>query len=363
MTIKSAFKLFGAYFFRWFSFSIEPTLKKIGNPNQHSPVFITCNFNLTVKRVLKSIKDLDCYLLIAPSNGINVWCGACGGDFMTDSVISIIKTSKINELVSHRTLILPQLSAPGIDPVVIKEKVGWNARFGPVYAKDIQNYVKNNLIKTEKQRNVHFPVSRRLEMANLYFFSLLLLISTFYWIFSIFISYLDLYLYLDSIFILILTIFGSLLILPSIKTETGRIKVWIYEIFILTLIIIISLFLVRNLLYLIWNIILSILFTFVMAEDFHGLTPIYKSELGEKTWNKGKTKMKVIFGEYRLQPYGEINIEGEKCVGCKMCIEVCPREVYYFDDKKGKAVLKSPSKCINCHACVNRCLAQCLNIV
>ncbi|MFX1314730.1 MAG: HgcAB-like fusion protein [Promethearchaeota archaeon] len=363
MTIKSGFKLFGAYFFRWFGFSIEPALKKVGNPNQNSPVFITSNFNLTVKRVLKSIKGLDCYLLIAPSNGINVWCGACGGDFTTDSVISIIKTSRINELVSHRTLILPQLSAPGIDPLVLKEKVSWNAKFGPVYAKDIPIYIKSNLIKTQKQTNVNFPIWRRLEMANLYFFSLLLLISTFYWIFSIFISYLDLSLYLDSILILIVVINGSLLVLPSIKTETGKIKVWIYESFILIIIIIVNLFLVRNLFYLIWNIILSILFTFVMAEDFHGLTPIYKSELGEKTWSKGKTKMRVIFGEYKLQSYGEINIEREKCVGCKICIEVCPREVYYFDEKEGKASLKSPDKCINCHACVNRCLTRCLNII
>ena len=44
----------------------------------------------TSDRVMKSLKDIDCYLLIAPSNGVNVWCGACGDDFLTDSTVVII---------------------------------------------------------------------------------------------------------------------------------------------------------------------------------------------------------------------------------------------------------------------------------
>jgi len=44
-----------------------------------------------------------------------------------------------------------------------------------------------------------------------------------------------------------------------------------------------------NLFVFIWNICVSVLVSLIMSEDFHGLTPIYKSELGEKTWKKGKT--------------------------------------------------------------------------
>ena len=364
MSLKSKLKLFGAYFFRWFGFSIEPDLRIIGNPNRDSPVLLTCNFNLTVNRVLKEIKDLDCYLLIAPSNGINVWCGACGEDFKTDSVISIIKTSGINDLVSHRTLILPQLGAPGLEPIEIKKKTGWNAKFGPVYARDIPAYVHNNFEKIDmNQSEVRFPISKRLEMANLYLFSLFILFSTFYWITSIFLPFLDLFLYLDSILILIIVINGSLLILPSFKTKTGKVKVWIYEVVILILILFFSLFLIYNIFFLIWNITLSILITLVMSEDFHGLTPTYKSELGEKTWKKGKDKMKFLFGEYKLQPYGIINLEREKCIGCKMCIEVCPRNVYFFNTRENKVDIKYSEKCINCNACVKQCLAHCLMII
>jgi len=363
MNLKKTFILFTAYFFRWVGFSIEPGLIKVGNPTKESPVLLTCNFILTVKRVLKHIKNLDCYLLIAPSKGINVWCGACGNDFNTDSVISIIKTSGINNLISHRTLILPQLSAPGIDPVLIKRKIKWDAKFGPVYAKDIPEYIKNNFHKTKTQKEVKFPISKRIEIANLYFFNLFILFSAIYWITAIFLPFLDFFLYLNSILLLIIIIYGSLLILPSITTRTGKIKVWIYESILSSLIMIFFLFLMYNLFYLIWNIVLSILIAMIIAEDFHGLTPIYKSELGAKIWTKGSDKMKFLFSEYKLQPYGKIYIEREDCIGCMNCIEVCPRNVYIFNEHDKKVDLKFPEKCINCNACVNRCLAYCLTLL
>lgn len=363
MRVKDSIKLGLSYFFRWTGFPVEPTLIKVGNPTSRSPVLLTCNFILTVKRVLKAIKNLDCYLLIAPSKGINVWCGACGDDFRTDSVLSILKTSGIDDLVSHRTLILPQLSAPGIDPIIIKKKAGWNVKFGPVYAKDIPSFIDQKFSKSESQRIVRFPPSHRIEMATLYFFILIVFVSTIYWISAIFLPILSLFLYLDTILIFIIIIYGSMLILPSIPTETGKTKVWIYEGIILLLIVIFNLFIIFDLLYLIWNIISSLLITIIMAEDFHGLTPIYKSELGAKTWNKGGEKMKFLFGEYNLQPYGQIIIKRDKCIGCEVCIEVCPRNLYIFDEKDKKVDLRNYEKCINCNACVKRCLAQCLEII
>ncbi len=362
MGVKDSIKVGLSYFFRWTGFPIEPTLIEIGNPTSESPVLLTCNFILTVKRVLKAIKNLDCYLLIAPSKGINVWCGACGDDFHTDSVLSILKTSGINDLVSHRTLILPQLSAPGIDPIVIKTKTGWNVKFGPVYAKDIPSFIEQKFYKSEVQRIVRFPLSNRIEMATLYFFILFALISIIYWISAIFLPILNLLLYLDTILIFVIIIYGTMAILPSISTKTGKIKVWIYEGTILLLIVLFNIIIKFDLLYLIWNIVSSLLITFIMAEDFHGLTPIYKSELGEKTWKKGDEKMKFLFGEYKLQPYGKIIIERDKCIGCKICIEVCPRSLYVFDEKDKKVDLRNFERCINCNACVKRCLAQCLEI-
>ncbi len=363
MSLKSTLKLFLAYFFRFVGFPVEPELRKIGNPNQHSPVLVTANFNLTVKRLLKKLKGLDCYLLIAPSNGINVWCGACGGDFTTDSVISIIKTSGIDQLVSHRTLILPQLSASGIDPTILKKELGWDAKFGTVYAKDIKEYFKNNFKKTDTQRRIRFPLKKRLEMANAYYFILLILFSIPYWIFAIFFSSLDWILYLDTLLIGFIIVYGSLAILPSIPSNSGKAKVLIFGAGILILIVLLYMFVYNNLFYLIWNIITVLFVTLVMAEDFHGITPIYKSDLGEKSWKKGKNKMKMIFGTFKLQPYGDLKLIREECIGCKVCIDVCPREVYMFNEIDKKVDINNPNRCINCNACIKRCLAQCLKIV
>jgi NAD-dependent dihydropyrimidine dehydrogenase PreA subunit len=362
MSFKNGLKLMGAYLFRWVGFSTEPTLIKVGNPNTESPVLLTCNFILTVKRVLKAIKNLDCYLLIAPSNGINVWCGACGDDFHTDSVLSIIKTSGIDRLVSHRTLILPQLSAPGIDPIIIKKKSGWIAKFGPIYIKDLPEYFKNNNIKTDQQRTIRFSVKKRTEIANVYFFSLYLIFSIIYWILASFLPVLSLSLFLNSTILMIVLIYGALIILPNLPFKTGTLKVLVYELAIIGCLTALFLFSVLNMFNLIWDIVLSVLLAIIIGEDFHGLTPIYKSEVGEKTWKKGEHQMRFLFSKYKLQPYGEITIERELCIGCKVCIEVCPRNLYSFNEKDNKVDLDYRDNCINCNACVKRCLANCLTI-
>jgi NAD-dependent dihydropyrimidine dehydrogenase PreA subunit len=362
MSVKKGLKLVGAYVFRWIGFSTEPRLIEVGTPTPEDPVFLTCNFNLTVKRVLKAMDGMDCYLLVAPSNGINVWCGACGDEFDTNSVLSILKTSGIEERVSHRNLILPQLSAPGIDPQVIKEKTGWNAEFGPVRAKDIPTFVKNGFEKTPKQREVNFPIFKRIEMGNLYFLSLLVLLSPVYWILSLFLPFLTLLLYFSSVLISIGVIHGSIIVLPSISSRPGKWKVLIYEFIIIGLILSFNFLIWFNFLCLFWNIILSLVLSLLMMEDLHGLTPIYKSELGERKWKKGETKMSFLFDEFDLQAYGDIVIQREKCIGCKACINVCPRLVFKLNDEDKKADLLYPNKCINCHACVNRCLADCLKI-
>jgi ferredoxin len=362
MGFKERLRLIAGYFFRWIGFSVEPDLVRVGTPNRDSPVLLTCNFNLTVHRVLKEIQGLDCYLLIAPSKGINVWCGACGDDFNTDSVVSILKTSKVGDLVDHNTLILPQLSATGIDPVVVKQRTGWTAKFGPVYAKDIRSFLAQGMNKTPEQSRVTFPLSARLEMGNLYFCLIALLVSIIYAVVALFLPILDIWLYMHTIVILAAIVYGSLTILPSFHGSSGMRKVGWFEGVAIVVIAFVDWGLLLNGLYWIWDSIVSLLIALVMSEDFHGLTPIYKSELGEKTWRKGKNRMKFLFGEYALNPYGTIQIEIKMCIGCRMCIEVCPRGVYEFNDEHHKVDLMFPETCINCTACVHRCPVDCLHI-
>jgi CO dehydrogenase/acetyl-CoA synthase gamma subunit (corrinoid Fe-S protein) len=69
-------------------------------PDADSPVILTCNYHRTVEKVKRAIKGLDCYLLVANSRGINVWCSSTGGLFTNHDVISVLKTSGIEEIVN-----------------------------------------------------------------------------------------------------------------------------------------------------------------------------------------------------------------------------------------------------------------------
>jgi len=363
MNILNVLKFCGGFLFRWVGFPVEPKLLKIGKPDENSPVLLTSNFNITVHRVIKALKNIDCWLLIAPSNGINVWCGACGDDFLTSSVLSILKLSDIGNKVKHRNLILPQLSACGLDPIEIKEKTGWNVKFGPVYAKDIPEYLKNNFQKSKSQREVSFPITARLEMASMYFSMLTIIISIIYGICAIFIDKLDWFVYLDMICLCALMNYGALFSVPFLKLKTGRRKIVVFEALIIGFILLFYFFIWSDIFVLIWNLILSLLFAVILMEDLHGLTPIYKSELGNANWKKGKKTMNFIIAEYKLNPYGKISLNREICIGCGVCVDVCPRNVYEMNESDKKVDLVNPEKCINCNACVHRCVVKCLTIL
>lgn len=80
---------------------IQPGLYKFGNPDINSPVFVTANYYLTFCRVRKVLEEnqIDCYLLVADTRGINVWCSAEGGSFNAKSVMDVINATRIDDIV------------------------------------------------------------------------------------------------------------------------------------------------------------------------------------------------------------------------------------------------------------------------
>jgi len=159
---------------------IEAGLYTYGNPTNQSPVLITANYQRTVSIVSEAIKNQDVYLLVADSLGENVWCAARGDKFGLKEVTEVIKATRIEELVQHKKVILPQLAAGGINHRELKTTIGWSSKFGPIYAKYIPQYLKTGK-KTEKQRTITFDLRERLEMAvqQSYFLSKFF----FFWVF------------------------------------------------------------------------------------------------------------------------------------------------------------------------------------
>lgn len=352
--------------FRWIKVPVEPGLVEIGNPDENSPVFLTCNYDLTVRRVIKQLKGLDCYLLIAPTKGINVWCASCGDDFNEHSVISVIKITDINERVKYRVLIAPQLSAPGINIEKVREETGWKIRFGPVYAKDIPEYIKSGFKKTKEMRTVKFDAKNRLEMASVYFFTIALIfapiLAAITWFFPQLISVSPLWWILDMLGFCGIMVYSMYLVLPSMPIKSGVLRVTTGEVFFGTLIAVYAWIMNDQILNYIDFLLLSLVVSLILAIDFNGTTPIEKSGLGEFYYKRGAKEMKFITGSYKLGAYGNITMDEEKCIGCKLCIEVCPRAVYEFNNATNKAQLIHPELCVNCSACVKQCPVKCLEI-
>jgi len=356
MGLKATFKLIAAFLFRWIHYPVEPGLCIFGTPNEDSPVLLTGNFVLTVRRVSKYLKGQDCYLLVAPSKGINVWCAASAGDFNAHSVISVIKTSGINDLVKHRTLIAPQLAAPGIDPKKVRQETGWRIKFGPVYAKDIPQYLKAGLKKTKEMQLVEFPLRARLEMATMYFVTLAVVLTL-----PLVVFFSDLY--RPLIVLAGIITYGMYILFPYVPSRSGFVKAGFSAVVSLGAIVGLSLWKTGDLFAYRHLLLMAIIAIVAVGFDFDGTTPINKSGLGAFFYKRGHEKMPFLTGSYALNPYGEIQLNEDTCTGCTLCYQVCPRGVYEMEPEAHKTRLVHPGACVNCNACVRQCPEACLAII
>lgn len=150
---------------RLFPHATRPGLRRIGRPEADSPVLVTGNFALTVRRLTEVLRGRDAWLLVANSRGINVWCAATGGHLTDHDVIAVLRASSIGELVSHRKLVLPQLSATGIERRRIAEATGWDSQWGPARLEDLPQILDRGGRVSKKERWMRFPLWERLEMA------------------------------------------------------------------------------------------------------------------------------------------------------------------------------------------------------
>jgi ubiquinone/menaquinone biosynthesis C-methylase UbiE len=146
-------------------------LYRVGHPDRKSPVLVTGNYELTVRRLVRELDgQVNCWLVVANSRGINIWCAAGGGYFTAEDVIAALKTSGVMDVVDHHALILPQLCANGIDGWKIRKETKWGVHWGPIRARDVPAYLNAGSKKTDEMRHVQFPLKARLEMTTVVLF-------------------------------------------------------------------------------------------------------------------------------------------------------------------------------------------------
>lgn len=138
-------------------------LYALGNPGPDSPVFVTASYTLSFDALRSALAGIACYILVLETYGVNVWCAAGKGTFGTDELVRRLELTGLAGIVSHRTLILPQLGATGVAAHEVRKRAGFTVEFGPVRAGDLPEYLKTHTA-TAEMRRVRFGLGDRIAL-------------------------------------------------------------------------------------------------------------------------------------------------------------------------------------------------------
>lgn len=167
-TRLSAKDRLGAWKVRWgigrMNYKVTPGLYAVGQPGDSSPVLVSANYKLSFDSLRKELTGLDCWLLVLDTKGINVWCAAGKGTFGATELLRRLAACRLPKLVTHKTLILPQLAAPGVSAPEVARRSGFSVVYGPVRAHDIPDFLTAGLVATTKMRQVRFTAWDRLAL-------------------------------------------------------------------------------------------------------------------------------------------------------------------------------------------------------
>lgn len=334
--IKDVWSLFG----RLFPFPDKPGLRRVGNPDRSSPVLVTCNYELTVRMVVKTLlKDgIDAWLLVAPTKGVNAWCAGGAGDFTADTVISILKTSNIAEQVDHRRLILPQLAANGINIWDLRDRTEWKPRFGPAHIKDLKAYLDRNKTHTERQhRLVTFDLKDRFIMGtnlgfNVSLLLLLPLLAASYWLPGFW--------WKNVLLLFVLSVAATVLAfwLPGkVGVQKGlSLGILASALFVVVALAYGSIDAIVLASSVAWLLVVS---AFV-GYDMPSWSPLWRQDLKELVLGVNNTHVEVI---------------PEKCISCHLCDVVCPTHVFGRNEQTKKYEVVNLDACEACGACIENC--------
>ncbi len=156
----------GGYRVRWgvgrYTFLVDPGLYAVGEPDDTSPVLVSANYKLSFDALRRHLGGRDAWILVLDTYGINVWCAAGKGTFGTAEVVRQVESAGLAQIVSHGTLVLPQLGAPGVSAAEVRLLTGFRVVWGPVLAADLPAFLDAGMQATPDMRRVRFPLKDRL---------------------------------------------------------------------------------------------------------------------------------------------------------------------------------------------------------
>jgi NAD-dependent dihydropyrimidine dehydrogenase PreA subunit len=319
---------------RLFPHRTRTGLRAIGTPGADAPVLVTGNYTLTVRRLTERLAGFDCWLLVADSRGINVWCAAGGGHLTHHDVIAAIRTSGVAERVRHREVVLPQLGATGIERRAITEATGWATRWGPARLEDLPAFLARGSRVVKGWRFMRFPPWERFEMAAVWALPMTLVAGP---IFGV----------LGGCPVLAATLLQIWIVVPGLfltvphwpvrgrarwavfagATAAGFGLAWG----------VLALLGGTSGGHLILEAIAAVATVAVLSVDFAGTTPWYPSYVNS----------------FHNTP--AITLSEDRCTGAAECVQVCPRDVLAMEGRSRKVRVARPDDCIACGACIVQC--------
>ena len=159
------FDLFSTFYVRCgikrHNYTVAPGLYGIGKPDKNCEVLVTANFKLTFDHLRKQLGDINAWILVLNTKGINVWCAAGKGTFSTLELVNRIKECNLEKIVDHKRVIVPQLGATGVAAGDVKKLSGFRVVYGPIRANDIPTFLKNKRKADKNMRQVTFSLYER----------------------------------------------------------------------------------------------------------------------------------------------------------------------------------------------------------
>jgi len=306
-----------------------------GTPGPTSPVVVSGNYFHTVKRLQRALEGFDCWILVACSAGINVWCAAGVCDFNEHKIADAVHAVGLADVVEGRTLILPQLAAVGVDLGRLKTESGFDGVWGPASLDDLPAWLRDGGPVDERQRLVRMPLLdcwyNSVGMFNVF---LLLPLLGFLFVGT------------SAAHVLLLAngaaIFGSFMLYDLLPCRHPSNKTALLGLVVLALVAADGCWWRPVEASTVWlRLGLTAFVFFLVAIDMLGSTPFYKTTIAH--W------LTTLNDDSLFQP--EVTAA---CVGCGACVDVCPKGIFRLGDL-GVVVADRGRECCECLACVKQC--------
>jgi len=122
--------------------TVEQKIGAVGDPDENALVYLTVNFSLTYYLVEGEVEEsrVPSYILPVDTDGTSVLTAWAAGKFSPEAITQAIKDTGLEDLVSHKKIIIPGHVA--VLSGKLQEESGWEVIVGPREAADIPGFVK-----------------------------------------------------------------------------------------------------------------------------------------------------------------------------------------------------------------------------